>query len=348
MIEPVASVDPQTLGVYDDIIDVRSPAEFAQDRLPRAINLPVLSNEERAEVGTIYVQDSRFRARRLGAALVARNVARHLETALAGKPAKWRPLLYCWRGGQRSNAMATILSQIGWRVGVLQGGYRTWRRHVVAGLHDGEALFDLLLVSGATGTGKSAIIRRLIDIGAPAVDLEALAAHRGSVFGAVDEPQPPQKLFESLLWDRLSRLDLARTIIVEAESAQIGRLVLPRRLWRSMRAARHVAVTAPTEARADHILSAYADMTSDRTRIAAAVERLKPFHAKEKIAEWRALASAGDFRPLAIDLMRVHYDPLYARGAAKGSSAGEVGLADLSEASLDAAAGRIAGLVADR
>jgi len=343
MIEPVASVEPEILDLYDDIIDVRSPAEFAADHVPRAVNLPVLTNEERTEVGTIYVQESRFLARRVGAALIARNVARHLETALAGKPAKWRPLLYCWRGGQRSHAMATILSQIGWRVGLLQGGYKTWRRKVVAELHDGEPVFDLLLVDGATGSGKSAIIRRLIERGAQAIDLEALAAHRGSVFGAGETPQPPQRLFESSIWERLGRFERTRTIIVEAESAQIGRLVLPRRLWRSMRAARHVTVKAGIEARADHILAAYADMIADEGRIIAALERLKPFHAKTRIAEWRAQAAAGDWRALAISLMREHYDPLYARSMTSRAAAplAEIGLDDLSPASVDKVARNI-------
>lgn len=349
MIEPVIDLSPASLALYDDIIDVRSPAEFAQDRLPQAQNLPVLSNEERAEVGTIYTQDSRFRARRIGAALVARNAALHLETALKDKPAKWRPLLYCWRGGQRSNAFATILSQIGWRVGVLDGGYKTWRRKVVAELHDGAELFLFLLVDGPTGTGKSAIIRQLIDNGAQAVDLEALAAHRGSVFGAVGQAQPGQKLFESLLWDRLSRLDRTRTIILEAESAQIGRCVLPRRVWLSMRAAAHVAIAAGAEARADHILGAYADMTADPLRVRNAVNRLRPFHAKAKVERWVKLAEVRDYRPLALELMCDHYDPLYARGA--GARAGapliEIAMADMSPASIDRAARAISS-TADR
>src|SRR5579872_889772 len=182
-IESIREVDPETLGAFDAIIDVRSPAEFAEDHVPGAISLPVLDDAERAEVGTIYVQDSRFRARRVGAALVARNVARHLETALADKDGAFRPLVYCWRGGQRSGAMATILSQVGWRTAVLAGGYRTYRRHVKARLYDETPPLKLVLLEGRTGTGKTAVLSRLAARGVQTLDLEGLAEHRGSVFG---------------------------------------------------------------------------------------------------------------------------------------------------------------------
>jgi tRNA 2-selenouridine synthase len=340
MIEPVEDLSPQTLALYDDIIDVRSPAEFKEDRLPRAQNFPVLSNNERTLVGTVYVQQSRFLARRMGAAIAARNVAAHLDGAFAGKPPKWRPLLYCWRGGQRSGAMATILSQIGWRVGVLKGGYKTWRRKVVGELQEAGDSFNLLLLDGPTGSGKSAIIRKLVESGAQAIDLEALAAHRGSVFGAVGDCQPGQKLFETLLWDRLSRFDFGRPIIVEAESAQIGRCVLPRRFWRSMQQAPHIVLNADIEARAEHTLAAYEDLTSNPDAVVDALQRLKPFHEKGKIEKWIDLAMSADFRPLALALMRDHYDPLYARSrrGRLGEPLRTVDLADLTDASLTAAA----------
>jgi tRNA 2-selenouridine synthase len=340
MIEPVRDISTAFLERYDDIVDVRSPAEFAEDRLPRAINLPVLSNEERAEVGTIYVQQSRFLARRVGAAIVSRNIARHLETALQNKPAKWRPLIYCWRGGMRSNAMATVLSQIGWRVGVLDGGYKTWRRKVVAELYDSDAPLKLLLIDGSTGSAKSEILRRAIQAGAAGLDLEGAARHRGSVFGAMDAAgQPGQRHFESQLFDSLSRIDPARTILVEAESSEIGRVVIPRRLWRLMTAAPHVVISAPIEARADYLLTAYRDFFERDGAVAAAIARLRPFHAREKIDAWLAFAAAGDWRRLAIELMRDHYDPLYARAATRRSGApiARISLPDLQGRSLEKA-----------
>lgn len=341
MIETVADVTPETLAPYGAIIDVRTPAEFGEDHVPGAINLPVLSNEERAEVGTIYVQDSRFRARRLGAAYVARNVARHLETALADCDAKFRPLLYCWRGGMRSNAMATILSQIGWRVGVLEGGYKTWRRAVVAALFDDGTPLNLVLIDGQTGTAKTEILRRMAALGAQTIDLEGLAAHKGSVFGAdAARDQPSQKYFESLLFDRLRRCDLTRPIAVEAESSRIGRLNVPKRLWLAMRQAPRIHIRASLAARAHYLPNAYADLIETSGGVAAAIDKLRPFHAKETIEEWLAMANEMRFSALAERLMREHYDPLYERSRKRDEKrpAGTVEIERLDMEGVDRAA----------
>jgi tRNA 2-selenouridine synthase len=343
MIEPVADLRPEGLALYDRVIDVRSPAEFAEDRLPGAINLPVLSNEERAEVGTIYVQDSRFRARRVGAAHIARNVARHLETALAGEPAKFRPLLYCWRGGMRSNAMATILSAIGWRVGVVEGGYRSWRRLVVAELFESAAPINLIRIDGETGTAKTAVLAALARRGVSVIDLEALARHKGSVFGETPgEAQPPQKLFETALYDALRRAPPG-PVVVEAESAHIGRIVLPRRLWKTMVDSPRIALSAPVETRAQYIVETYGEFLACPGRVAAAIERLRPFHPKKRIEDWLAKADAGDWRALAAGLMRDHYDPLYARGRRRGARAmAEIRLDRLEADNIEGAAESIA------
>ncbi|MFQ5562436.1 MAG: tRNA 2-selenouridine(34) synthase MnmH [Parvularculaceae bacterium] len=314
MIETVSDVDPAALERFDDIIDVRSPAEFAEDRLPGAINLPVLSNEERAEVGTIYVRQSRFLARRIGAAYIARNIACHLEEVLNDRPPGYHPLVYCWRGGQRSNAMATIFAGIGWRTSVLEGGYRTWRRSVVAALRESDAPLRVFLIDGQTGSAKTEILNRLGALGVQTLDLEGLAAHRGSVFGAhASRPQPSQKLFESSLWDALSRLDPDRPIVVEAESNHIGRVTVPRRLWRAMQAAPRADIRVDPEARAHYLLSAYADIIERPDTVLAAVDRLAPFQCKETIECWRDLAEQRDYLTLATALMRDHYDPLYNR-----------------------------------
>lgn len=348
MIETVPDIALSALAPYDTIIDVRSPAEFAQDHIPGAINLPVLSNEERAEVGTIYVQDSRFLARRIGAACVARNVARHLETALADRDAKFRPLLYCWRGGMRSNAMATILSQIGWRTGVLSGGYKTWRRAVVAALFDDPAPIDLVLIDGETGAAKTEILGRMTPFGVQTIDLEGLAAHKGSVFGAdIGRAQPPQKLFESRLFDRLRRYDAAVPIVVEAESSKIGRLNIPKRLWLSMRAAPRLTIRAGIAARAAYLVRAYADFIDAPGEIDRAIDRLRPFHEKETIEAWLALSGDKRHRALAEALMREHYDPLYERSRRRSGKnpVGAVTLENLESDDLNRAAREAAGLV---
>lgn len=348
MIEPVADAAAESLARYDAIIDVRSPAEFAEDRVPGAINLPVLSDAERAEVGTIYVQRSRFEARRLGAAYVARNVAAHLQSALANRDARFRPLVYCWRGGMRSNAMATILSQIGWRVGVLDGGYKTWRREVVRTLMETETPLNLVLIDGQTGTAKTEILRRLQLKGVQTIDLEGLAAHKGSVFGAAPlREQPPQKLFESELCDRLRSFDPARPIAVEAESARIGRLVLPKRVWAAMRAAPRILIEASVEARAAYLPHAYAELIAAPDAVNEAVNRLRPFHAEETIDAWLALAARGAHQDLAARLIREHYDPLYDRSRKRDDRKpiARIRATALTEEGIDAAAAEAADII---
>ncbi len=348
MIEEIADIGAETLARRDAIIDVRSPAEFVGDHIPGAINLPVLSDDERAEIGTIYVQDSRFRARRLGAAYVARNVAHHLETALAEKDAKFRPMLYCWRGGMRSNAMATILSQIGWRVGVLQGGYRSWRRAVVGGLFEDTAPLKLVLIDGQTGVAKTEILGRMRALGVQTIDLEALAAHRGSVFGGdPSRQQPSQKYFESQLFEALRRLDPAAPIAVEAESSRIGRLVIPKRFWLSMRAAPRIDIQASAAARAEYLPRAYADLIAAPGAVELAIERLKSFHAKETIEEWRSMAAAKQYSELAERLIREHYDPLYDRSRKRDERApiAAVQIDRLEADDLGAAAADAAGII---
>ncbi|MEL6685966.1 MAG: tRNA 2-selenouridine(34) synthase MnmH, partial [Pseudomonadota bacterium] len=216
---------------FDSVIDVRSPAEFAQDHIPGAINLPALSNAQRAEVGTIYKQISPFDGRKVGAGMVIRNVADHIDGPLMEKDGGWRPLVYCWRGGQRSGVFSTLLSEIGWRADTVKGGYTSFRRLVKANLYDAPLPHRLILLDGYTGTAKTAILPRLAARGVQVIDLEALAAHRGSLLGGMPGGQPPQKAFETSLAVALSRLDPARPVIVEAESSKIGRRIIPGAVW---------------------------------------------------------------------------------------------------------------------
>lgn len=342
-LETVADADAATLAGFDAVIDVRSPSEFALDHIPGAESLPVLSDEERAVVGTIYVQESRFKARRIGAAYVARNVARHLETALANRPGSFRPLVYCWRGGQRSNAMATILSQVGWRTAVLAGGYRTYRRGVTQRLYESEPAHRLVLLDGATGTGKTEVLGRLASRGVQVLDLEDLAQHRGSLFGALPgRPQPAQKMFESRLLAALDRLDPARPTVVEAESSKIGDRVIPPMLWKAMTAAPRIELVASPESRARYLANIYGHMAGAREELEAAFERL-PLRGSP-IRHWRSLADAGEFEALAAELMARHYDPAYRRSSRMESrmKLAEITLDDLGPADLDAAAGRVA------
>ncbi|MGA0600454.1 tRNA 2-selenouridine(34) synthase MnmH [Caulobacter sp. KR2-114] len=316
--EATQDITPAALARFDAIIDVRSPAEFAEDHVPGAINLPVLNNDERALVGTIYVQESRFKARRIGGAIVARNVARHLETALADRDGAFQPLVYCWRGGQRSGAMAVILAQVGWRTTVLTGGYKTYRRWVQRRLYDEPLALKLVLLDGGTGVGKTEMLHRLAERGAQVLDLEGLAGHRGSLFGGIlGQAQPGQKLFESRLLGAIDALDPARPIVVEAESSRIGERMTPPSIWSLMGQAPRIELSAPRAERATYLVRTYGDIIRDRPALDEALTRLPVYPGRQRLADWAALADAGQFETLAEALMELHYDPAYARSSRK-------------------------------
>lgn len=317
---------------FDDLIDVRSPSEFAEDHIPGAINLPVLSDEERVIVGTIYVQEDSFKAKRIGAALVARNAANHIEQRLGDKTGAWKPLIHCWRGGQRSGSFASILQQIGWRAEVLDGGYKTYRRLVVDLLYKQKLAHNLILIDGNTGTAKTEILGFLSDTGAQVIDLEAFAAHRGSLFGAVKGGQPSQKMFESRLASALIKLDPTKPIFVEAESNKIGDILIPASFWRSMINAPRITIRASGDARAEFLLRSYCDLLDDTGLLLQRIGSLKAYHSKDQISEWEACVGDARLKELAQSLMDHHYDPRYAKSYARGDRV-ELGAVELT--SLD-------------
>ena len=327
---------------FDDIIDVRAPAEWADDHLPGAVNLPVLDDAERAQVGTIYKQVSPFTARKVGAALVAANAARHLQGPLADKPGGWRPLVYCWRGGQRSGSFASILAQIGWRVETIAGGYKAWRGLVVGALYDQPFPCPVVVLDGNTGSAKTEILNMLPGLGVQVLDLEGLARHRGSLFGAMPGGQPAQRGFESALAMKMAALDPARIVVVEAESSKVGNCRLPPGLWKAMVAAPRVSIVAPLAARAAYLARAYGDVSVDTVRLAGLIDLLRGMHAGEVIDSWHGLAVAEEFEALAAGLMQAHYDPRYAKHRARMAGAGvEIVVDGLAVADLPGIAARV-------
>ncbi|MBK5933056.1 tRNA 2-selenouridine synthase [Rhodovulum imhoffii] len=332
---------------FDQIIDVRSPAEFTEDHIPGSISLPVLNNEERARVGTIYTQGSPFRARKIGAALVARNAAGHIETALADRPRGWRPLIYCWRGGQRSGSFALILKQVGWRADTVEGGYRSYRRLVHDSLYGAPWPCPVVVLDGNTGTAKTDLLPLLAERGVQVLDLEGMANHRGSLFGAVAGGQPAQKGFETALAHARAALDPTRPVVVEAESSKIGDLILPPGLWAAMKAAPRIELCVPLAERARYLTRRYSDVTDDPARLLATLDALARLHPRERIEAWRKMARDRAFEPLAASLMKAHYDPRYERQRARFSDLPHVilSLDSLGPTALRAAASRIAGAV---
>ena len=304
------------LAQFDEIIDVRSPAEFADDHIPGALSAPVLDNQERALIGTIYAQESPFKATRLGAALVARHIADYLETVFADKPRSWRPLVYCWRGGKRSGAMTSWLNQIGWRARQLDGGYKTWRNHVLAGLSTWPEDLRCIILAGPTGSGKTRLLQSLAQAGAQTLDLEGLACHRGSLLGDLpDRPQPSQRGFETALHEAIHALQPDQPVFVEAESRRIGRLSLPDALLLAMRAGRCVGVRAALPQRIAFLLQDYRHLFDTPNDFSQKLEQLVGLHSHKTIAGWQDLIARDQRAELFQELVEQHYDPAYRRSS---------------------------------
>lgn len=328
---------------FDTVIDARSPSEFALDHIPGAINCPVLDDEERRIVGTIYKQTGAFEARRVGGAMVAANLARHLRERFAEQPANWRPLVYCWRGGLRSGSMVTWLRLVGWDAQQLAGGYKSYRQHVLAQIEATVPKLRLKVICGATGSAKTRVLQALAARGEQVLDLEHCASHKGSLLGALPGvPQPSQKQFETRIATCFDALDTSRTLYVEGESARIGRLSVPIPLVAHMRAAACIEVQADAAARLDYLLRDYAYLGDDRAALAGQLDRLKEMQGKAVVQRWQEWALEGNLPQLFAELMALHYDPHYERSQArhfeKWPLRQQVAAPDLTDAGIDAVA----------
>lgn len=303
------------LASFDEILDVRTPLEFAEDHIPGAVSAPVLSNEERVIVGTLYKQ-SPFEATRLGAAMVARNIAHHLETTFADRPRNWRPLVYCWRGGKRSGSMTTWFNLIGWQARQLDGGYKAYRQRVLDDLERWPSRFRYVALTGHTGTGKTRLLHALAEAGAQVLDLEGLARHRGSLLGALPgEPQPTQKAFDTALVAAFSRLSPERPVFIEAESRRIGQITLPSSLLDAFHAGRCVRVCTPLPIRVKFLLEDYGHLFDTPQYFKDQLARLVGLHSRQTVGHWHALVDANERERLFTELIEAHYDPAYARSS---------------------------------
>lgn len=334
------------LGRFDAIIDARSEGEFAIDHLPGAINWPSLHDAERAEVGTLYKQVSPFDARKRGAALVARNIAAHIERECMDKPKAWQPLLYCWRGGQRSGALALVLGQVGFRVHLIEGGYKAFRAAMLVDLPAQAQRLQLRVICGPTGSGKTRLLHALARAGAQVLDLEGLARHRASVLGLIPGvPQPAQKHFEMSVWDALRSLDATRPVYVEAESKKVGNVTLPEGLITAMRASACLRVDLSEDERVALLLEDYPFFVSDPAFFCQRLDTLTALRGRAVIEGWKALIAAGQTEQVVRELLTVHYDPGYATSTRRNFSQFEQALAvapsDRSQAAFDRASAQI-------
>lgn len=308
---PAADVLRQ-IDAFDSIIDARSEDEFALDHLPLAVNWPTLNNQERQLIGTMYVQHSQFEAKKRGAALAARNIAAHIERELPDTPRDWKPLAYCWRGGKRSGSLALILDQIGFRVTLLEGGYKAFRAAMVADIPKLVAPLEMRVICGTTGTGKTRLLHALAAQGAQVLDLEGLANHRSSVLGAIPGvPQPSQKRFDTLVWDALRKLDPARPVFIESESKKVGNVSVPDALVAHMRASCCLNLTLPHAERVALLLEDYDFLVRNSDYFCQRLDVLAEIRGRAVVDAWKAQVRTGQLAPVVSDLLTKHYDPVY-------------------------------------
>jgi len=306
------SISEWMLLVDAPIIDVRSPKEFAHGHIPGANSLPLFTNEERAIVGTLYKQTGRDAAVLEGLRLVGPKLATLVEQARAIAP-EGRVRVYCWRGGERSGSLAWLLDKAGFaEVTTLKGGYKTFRNRVI---DDMKQPFDLRILGGYTGTGKTATLAYLRDLGEQVIDLEAMAHHKGSSFGAIgEEPQPSTEHFENLLWSALQHIEPLKPLWLEDESLMIGRVMIPTSFYDRMRGSLLYFAEMPAEERAYRLVEDYGRFPKDQ--LAEAIQRIEkrigPQHCK---AALQALEN-GDLHTVAIIVLR-YYDRTYLHGVTK-------------------------------
>lgn len=306
------------LAEFDAVIDARSENEYAEDRLPGAVNWPSLDNAQRHEVGTLYKQVSPFEARKRGAALVSANIARHIERGVMDKPKAWKPLVYCWRGGQRSGALSLVLGQIGFTVHLVEGGYKAFRGAVLEQLPQLAQRLSYRVVCGPTGSGKTRLLQALEAAGAQVLDLEGLASHRSSVLGLIPgQPQPAQKGFDTLVWQKLRSFDPARPVYVESESRKVGNLAVPEALIEAMRASACLRLELPDEERVRLLLEDYAFFSEDKELFCRRLDALVQLRGREQVQAWQQQVRAGDVEPVVRELLVKHYDPGYASSTAR-------------------------------
>jgi len=343
-LNPIAAHDALTLlDQFDARIDARSESEFALDHLPGAVNWPTLDDVQRQQIGTMYAQINPFEARKRGAILAARNIADHVERHVLQQAKDWRPLTYCWRGGQRSGALSLILSQIGFRVSVIEGGYKAFRAAMLAHMGPLVGRLNWRVIRGPTGSGKTRLLQALAQVGAQVLDLEQLAQHRSSVLGALPgQAQPSQKRFDTLIWDAVRQFDPQQPVYVESESKKVGNVTVPTELLQAMRASPCLDLHLPDQERVALLLEDYDWLVRDGSQFCDRLETLTALRGRNRISQWQAQVRAGDLLPVVCGLLLEHYDPAYhasmQRNFSHFSSARKIELPDRSRTTLHALA----------
>jgi len=330
-------------SAFDTVIDARSESEYALDHLPGAQNWPTLNDSERQAIGTMYKQVNAFEAKKRGAAIAARNIAAHIEAHVLDKPRDWAPLAYCWRGGKRSGALSLILDQIGFRVSLVEGGYKAFRADMLLDIERLAEQLQFKVICGTTGSGKTRLLQALHAEGAQVLDLEDLAQHRSSVLGAIPgKAQPSQKRFDTLVWDALRGFDASRPVFVESESKKVGNVAIHLGLLEAMRASACVFIELPLHERVELLLEDYAFFLRNPEHFCQRLEALTAQRGKLTVQAWQDAVKQGDFTSVVRSLLTEHYDPVYLqsmeRNFAQYGQARNLDLADRGAAAMRLAA----------
>jgi tRNA 2-selenouridine synthase len=300
-------------GGFSTIIDARSEDEYALDHLPGAVNWPSLNNEERIFVGTMYKQVNAFEAQKHGAAMVAANIARHIQREVLELPKNWQPLIYCWRGGKRSGSLSLVLGQIGFKVNLIEGGYKAFRAAIVEDIPKRVAPLQFKVISGPTGSGKTRLLYALAAEGAQVLDLEDLACHRSSVLGHIPgQPQPSQKRFDTLVWQALRSFDPARPVFVESESRKVGNLSIPESLMLAMRDSPCFELQLSLDERVALLMEDYSFFVDDQDLFCRRLDALVAIRGKAVVDAWKEQIHNGHIDHVVRELLVQHYDPTYA------------------------------------
>ncbi len=297
------------------IIDVRSESEFAEATIPGAVNLPLLNDSQRAEVGKLYKEKGAGEARELGLRLVSPRLSEMVRQF--SELSREGPLVvFCWRGGMRSKSVCSLLESMDLPVYRLVGGYKAYRRYVNEYLAR-PLRHKVVVIHGLTGVGKTEVLHELRRRSLPAVDLEGLANNRGSVFGQIGmHPQPSQKMFDGLLVKELAYWEAAGFIIVECESRRIGRIILPETLTESMKNGIKILAYCPLNVRMERIKRIYSSknefgLVDNKEELKNAIKALERRIGKQRTAEFCRMVDMGKLNEVVEHLLVNYYDPLY-------------------------------------
>lgn len=291
------------------LIDVRTPKEFELERVPNSVNIPVLLDEERVVVGTTYVQTSKEKAKKLGVEFISKRLPEIFEEIeeLAKKYSKL--VFMCARGGMRSSSIASLFESLGYKVAKLEGGYKAYREFIIQNIPLENERFQYMVVHGRTGVGKTKVLNKMIELGATVLDLEKLAAHKGSFFGALGEKLPQsQKRFDGEIFEFLRNCK-SKFIVVESESKRIGNLYVPESVYQSMSNGHHVFIDTSIDNRLDILMEDYTNVPPHE--IEECIMKVARYVSKEKISTYLQLLNEGKLRELGKVLIVQYYDPLY-------------------------------------